>query len=648
MRRADPALARRHGVEATPPALTGFVVRSVHRLLQECFGLAAGLASPAVRLLDPAAGPANFLLEAWRVALAAHRERHGGIDAIDAHGANDANGASALLHDHLLPHSLGIELLPQPAALGRLATHRFLAAHGLKAGRGRRLPLRQADALAAPPPLALQAGTVPVVLGNPPFTGGRAAPGWASGLVEDWRPAGERCLRWLQGDAVRYLALAEWVVRRHGAGIAALVIPHAVLAAPSFRELRRQWLATFPEVWALDLHGNKRRRERAPGGGLDDNLFGGVAQGVAVLLAVRREAPARGAVHLSELWGSRSQKLAALAGADVRALAGAEVRPAAPGFLWRGSGRAADRAYRQGLPLPAIFPVRSTGLVTGDDAGFVGLDRVVGETRLHALRQRGSSVQPGDLLPFLVRPFDLRHLVYAPALLARSRKEVGERLRRGGLALLATRGGAGAPAVFATRWLAGHKVASPHEVNAVFPLFLIPERGQRRARPNLHAGLATALARLYRRRPAPLQIFAYVYALLHAPAFRARYREELEEDFPRVPFPRRAAPFFGLAEAGLLLLGLHLLADPRLRHPSLLPAGGPAGLCAEVREYRVGGVPVLDRWLRARASRPLGWTEQLDLARIAEALRRSLAAEATLDRPFLEVAAAPAFLAETP
>ena len=51
---------RTRGVYATPRPLTRFVVRSVDFLLRSRLGLERGLADPAVRLLDPAAGPANF------------------------------------------------------------------------------------------------------------------------------------------------------------------------------------------------------------------------------------------------------------------------------------------------------------------------------------------------------------------------------------------------------------------------------------------------------------------------------------------------------------------------------------------------------------------------------------------------------------
>src|SRR5436309_2761870 len=52
----SPSSRRRHGVYATPPPVVGYLVRSVHRLLQERLGWAAGLAACRVRLLDPTAG----------------------------------------------------------------------------------------------------------------------------------------------------------------------------------------------------------------------------------------------------------------------------------------------------------------------------------------------------------------------------------------------------------------------------------------------------------------------------------------------------------------------------------------------------------------------------------------------------------------
>jgi hypothetical protein len=63
-------MQRRHGLYATPPALAGYLVRSVDLLLRTKLGWSAGLADPRVRLLDPAAGSMNFLRAATSTASA--------------------------------------------------------------------------------------------------------------------------------------------------------------------------------------------------------------------------------------------------------------------------------------------------------------------------------------------------------------------------------------------------------------------------------------------------------------------------------------------------------------------------------------------------------------------------------------------------
>src|SRR5262245_1182818 len=88
------AARRLRGVYPTPRPLIGYVVRSLHALLRSKLGLAAGLADPSVRLLDPAAGTMRFLRAAWRQAIAAH------------------GGADRDLIRHLLADFSGIEVRP--------------------------------------------------------------------------------------------------------------------------------------------------------------------------------------------------------------------------------------------------------------------------------------------------------------------------------------------------------------------------------------------------------------------------------------------------------------------------------------------------------------------------------------------------------
>jgi predicted helicase len=59
-------------------------------------------------------------------------------------------------------------------------------------------------------------------------------------------------------------------------------------------------------------------------------------------------------------------------------------------------------------------------------------------------------------------------------------------------------------------------------------------------------------------------IFNYVYAALHSPNYREKYKEFLKIDFPRVPYPRDKGSFNKLVKLGTELLSLHLLESTKL------------------------------------------------------------------------------------
>ena len=59
----------------------------------------------------------------------------------------------------------------------------------------------------------------------------------------------------------------------------------------------------------------------------------------------------------------------------------------------------------------------------------------------------------------------------------------------------------------------------------------------------------------------PIDIFDYIYAVLHSPAYRGKYKEFLKIDFPRIPYPNNAENFYKLAVLGERLRKLHLLEN---------------------------------------------------------------------------------------
>ena len=65
---------------------------------------------------------------------------------------------------------------------------------------------------------------------------------------------------------------------------------------------------SFDEIYILDLHGNSLKKEKAPDGSKDENVFD-IQQGVAIALFVKgkQSIPSKILMH-SGIWGAREQK----------------------------------------------------------------------------------------------------------------------------------------------------------------------------------------------------------------------------------------------------------------------------------------------------------------------------------------------------
>jgi predicted helicase len=61
---------------------------------------------------------------------------------------------------------------------------------------------------------------------------------------------------------------------------------------------------------------------------------------------------------------------------------------------------------------------------------------------------------------------------------------------------------------------------------------------------------------------APIDLLDYIYAVLHSPTYREKYKEFLKIDFPRVPYPKDAATFWQLVKLGGEIRTIHLLESP--------------------------------------------------------------------------------------
>jgi predicted helicase len=335
----DPEERERRGVYYTPEPVVFYIVRSLNRLLKEKFGRSDGLAAGGVTLLDPAAGTMTFVARACQEAVREFEEKYG------------SGGREEFTRQHILKNYYAFELMMAPYAVGHLKMSFFLEELGHRLSDDERfqfyltntLEMEELEQTRLPGMASLAqeshlAGEVKkrrpilVILGNPPYSGHSSNRGdWILKLIEDYKrldgkPLGEKNPKWLQDDYVKFLRFAQWKIEQMGQGLVGMITNHSYLDNPTFRGMRLSLMRTFDEIYVLDLHGNSLKRETAPDGSKDENVFD-IRQGVAVAFFVRRGGSGQARVYHADLWGRWEDKYDWLLNHDVETTEWQEIRP---------------------------------------------------------------------------------------------------------------------------------------------------------------------------------------------------------------------------------------------------------------------------------------------------------------------------------
>ncbi len=92
---------------------------------------------------------------------------------------------------------------------------------------------------------------------------------------------------------MKFIRFAQWRIEQTGYGILAFITNHGYLDNPTFRGMRQSLMQTFDDIYVLDLHGNAKKKETAPDGSKDENVFD-IQQGVAIGIFVKREGEKQG------------------------------------------------------------------------------------------------------------------------------------------------------------------------------------------------------------------------------------------------------------------------------------------------------------------------------------------------------------------
>ena len=102
---------------------------------------------------------------------------------------------------------------------------------------------------------------------------------------------------------------------------------------------------------------------------------------------------------------------------------------------------------------------------------------------------------------------------------------------------------------------------SAYANNISFPIYIYSDDGTKV--PNLKQDIVTEIEKTVGK-TTPEDILDYIYAVLHSPNYREKYKEFLKIDFPRVPYPKDKDTFKKLVALGNELRSLHLLESPKV------------------------------------------------------------------------------------
>lgn len=713
----DPAERKRRGAYYTPIPVVRYIVRRIDEALREHFKISGGLASddkvlheydtgqvvrknrrvsaaktgttvkvmvPRVQFLDPAVGTATFLNEAIKFIYQSFEGQEGLWPAY--------------VRDNLVPRMYGFELMMGPYTIAHLKLGTTLAELGVPDLKRRLnimltntlaegVPVQQdlftfglAEAVTEESRLAAEVKSerpVMVVLGNPPYRGiSSNETAFANTLVQKYKvePGGRTKLNerkhWLNDDYVKFIAFAEDMIERNRSGIVAMITNNGYLDGPTFRGMRWRLTQTFDRIDILDLHGNSLKRESAPDGGADQNVFD-IKPGVAIIIAMKHPTPTQEPciVRRADLWGTRRSKFDALNADDVSWTDVSLGRRL--DFTLTSDDESAD--YLNGVSVADLFHVLSNAAASARDALNFAFDGQTIVDRMEFIRDHTESeirtefglgkdsrdwtvpsakkdivenFSPDKVQKFMYRPFDWRYTFYSGnsrGIYSSPQVKALGNIRSGAYGMMVNRKVEEKRPwadVIATPLKPQYHSLSTKETNSIAPLYVFDAAGEKHS--NLNPTQVDRLSANLSQHPTPEEVFAYVYAVLHSPAYRRTYELELKSDFPRIPIPGGDDEFNRLVPLGRQLVEAHLLTTTvGIPNVATYPVAGTDQVDAvryfdgkvyindtqyfgkvsgQVWDYTIGSFQPAQRWLTERAGRRLALGDLKHYQRMIQSL----------------------------
>jgi predicted helicase len=493
--------------------------------------------------------------------------------------------------------------------------------------------------------------------------------------------------------------------------------------------MRKNLLESFDKIYVLNLHGNSKKKELSQDGTPDQNVFD-IMQGVSINIFVKKSVRAKGLARIfsTDLFGKREFKYSYLNQHHLNSIKWQEIQIDEPYYFFKSIGGADLKKNNNGFKLSELFVRYNSGIQTKNDSLTIKhtsneIENIVDSFRekdIDALSKElgikdsaswkidnakaDLTSNKGKVIDIQYRLFDTRKTYFtgkSSGFIGRTRGEVMLSMLQENLGLVFKRTGKiygeTYDFIFVSKSVVseGLFAIDPMGREYLAPLYnyaegsiqqLIYDKSKRtpNLNPEIVKQIASKLGLTFTNEKetttgtfAPIDILDYIYAVLHSPTYREKYKEFLKIDFPRVPYPTNANRFWQLVKLGGELRQIHLLeSDTVNRLITQYPIGGdnvvrkirfeenyelvngntvtladPAYPFGRVYindtqyfqqvpkaawEFYIGGYQPAQKWLKDRKDRELSFEDILHYQKIIVALTQTARIMAEVDKVGVE------------
>ena len=460
---------------------------------------------------------------------------------------------------------------------------------------------------------------------------------------------------WLNDDYVKFIRYGQHYIEKNNEGVLAFINPHGFLDNPTFRGMRWNLLKTYDKIYTIDLHGNSKKKETCPDGSPDVNVFD-IMQGVAITIFIKtgkKKTNQLGKVYHFDLYGKRNFKYDFLTTKSLKEIPFEELSPQKPFMFFVPKDNTGREDYDKGFRVDELFTTNVTGVLTARDAVVIDIDKnnllsrikrfantqysddetrrwlfpnkkdgkyLAGDSRGWKLVEARNKIAKNDHKTIIrdidYRPFDIRKIYYSTDMVDWGRQKYMHHFLAGeniGLMICRQTAIDGWEHISITKTIADDSRVSNRskERGYILPLYLYPENnGQQsiekteKRKPNLNQEILNQFTKNLdliftsekeetKNTFAPIDILDYIYAVLHSPNYRKKYKGFLKIDFPKVPYPKDKKTFYKLVELGGEIREIHLMESSKLEeYTTSYPKDGDNKITRKLSKTNIGYEPI--------------------------------------------------------